>query len=125
MAKVKRKLRSNDQNGSDHYNPLRDHSRYEVELPDGTTDEIEANIIAESMVAECDPEGRQYRIFSEISDHRKDETALNVAQGSFTTSAGNPVSKKTTRGWHLLIEWRDGSMDGHKLADIKDPQIWN
>ena len=43
MAKVKRKLKSNDQNGSDYYNPLRDHSRYEVEFPDGTTDEVEAN----------------------------------------------------------------------------------
>ena len=72
------------------------------------------------MVAECDPEGRQYRIFSEISDHLKDDTALNVAQASFTTSAGNPVSKKTTRGWHILVEWRDDSMSWHKLADIKE-----
>ncbi len=91
MARVKRKVNSNDQDGSVYYNPLRDHSRYEVEFPDGTTDEIEANIIAESMVAECDTEGRQYRIFNELSDHRKEKTALNVTDGSFTTSAGNPV----------------------------------
>ena len=56
----------------------------------------------------------------EISDHRKDETALNVTDGSFVTSAGNPVSKRTTKGWHMIIEWRDGSMNWHKLADIKD-----
>jgi len=74
MAKVKKKVMSKDRNSSDYYNPIRDHSIYEVEFPDGNTDEVEANVIAESMVAECDPEGRQYRIFSEISDHRKDDT---------------------------------------------------
>ena len=57
------------------------HSRYEVEFPDGSIDEVEANMIAESMITECDPEGSQYKLFKEISDHRKDETALNVADG--------------------------------------------
>ncbi len=54
MAKVKRKLKSNDQNDSNYYNPLRNHSRYEVEFPDGTTDKVEANVIAESMVTQRD-----------------------------------------------------------------------
>jgi len=110
MAKVKRKLMSNDQNDSNYYNPLRDHSKYEVVFPDGTTDEVEANVIAESMVAECDPEGRQYRIFKEISDHRKDKNALNVADGSFVTRAGNPISKRTTKGWHFarMARWKHG-----------------
>ena len=44
---------------------MRDYSVYEIEFPDGTTDEIEANLIAESMVAECDPEGRQYKMLEE------------------------------------------------------------
>jgi len=120
MAKVKRKLKSDDRNRPDYYNPLRDHSRYEVEFPDGTVDEVEANVIAESMITECDQDGRHYKLFEEISDHRKDATALNVAQGSYLTSAGNPISKKTTRGWHILVEWRAGSMSWHKLADIKE-----
>ncbi len=120
MAKVKKKIKSNDRNDPRYYKPLRDHSIYKVEFPDGSTDEVEANLIAESMVAECNLEGRQYRIFKEISNHTKDKIALNVADGSFVTSAGNPVSKRTTKGWHMLIEWRDGSMNWHKLADIKD-----
>ena len=120
MARVKRKLRSDDRNHSNYYNPLRDHSRYEIEFPDGTVEELEANVIAESMITECDQDGRHYKLFREISDHRKDSTALNVAQGSFMTSAGNPVSKKTTRGWHILVEWRDGSMTWHRMADIKE-----
>ena len=116
MARVKKKLSSNDRNSSNFYNPLWDHSKYEVQFPDGTTDEVEANVIAESMVTECDPEGRQYRMFREISDHRKGDTAY----GSYVTRARNSISKKTTRGWHILIEWQDGTMDWHKLADIKD-----
>ena len=120
IARVKKKVRSDDKNTPDYYNPIRDHSVYEVQFPDGTTDEVEANMIAESMVAECDSEGRRFQIFNEISDHRKDDTALSVAEGSYMTRAGNPISKKTTRGWHILIEWRDGSMDWHKLAEVKD-----
>jgi len=52
MAKVRRKINSDDRNSAKYYNPLKDHSVYEIEFPDGATDEIEANLIAESMVAE-------------------------------------------------------------------------
>jgi len=120
MAKVKKKVKSNDRNDPRFYNPLRDHSLYEIELPDGTTDEVEANLIAECMVSECDPDGRQYRILKEISDHRKNNTALNVADGSYRTWTGNLVPKRTTKGWKLLIEWVDGSMDWVRLAEMKE-----
>ena len=98
MAKVKKKISSNDRNNPNYYNPLKDHSKYEVQFPDGTTDEVEPNVIAESMVAECNPEGRRYQIFSELSDHRKDDTALNVADGSYVTRAGNPIPKPPRDG---------------------------
>ena len=77
---------------------LRDHSLYEIEFPDSTTDEVEANLIAECMVSECDPDGRQYRMLKEISDHRKDANALSVADGSYRMRAGNLVPKRTTKG---------------------------
>ena len=83
---------------------------------DSTTDEVEANIIAEAMVSECDLEGRQYKLLREIADHKKDGNALNVADGSYRTRAGNPVPKRTTRGWKLLMEWVDGSMDWVRLS---------
>jgi len=104
MAKAKRKVKSDDRNSPSFYNPLRDHSMYEIQFPHGTTDEVKANFIAECMVSECDPEGRQYRMLREISDHRKDSTALNVADSSYRTRAGNPAPKRTTKGWKLLIE---------------------
>jgi len=121
MARVRRKIKSDDRNSANYYNPLRDHSVYEIEFPDGTTDEIEANLIAESMVAECDPEGRQYKMLKEISDHQKDSTALNVADGSYITSAGNPVVKKTTRGWKLLM----GAWTGLSCQKLRKSTLCN
>ena len=35
MAKVKRKVKSDDRNDTSFYNPLRDHSINEIEFPDG------------------------------------------------------------------------------------------
>jgi hypothetical protein len=32
---------------------------YEMEIPDGCSDEYTANVIAENMYAQCDIEGRQ------------------------------------------------------------------
>ena len=52
IARVKKKIMSDDKNAPDYYNPIRDHSIYEVQFPDGSTDEVEANVVAESMVAD-------------------------------------------------------------------------
>jgi len=116
----KKKVISNDRNEASYYNPLRDDSRYEVEFPDVTTEEVEANLIAECMVSQCGPEGPHYRMLRKISNHRKDNTALKVADGSYHTRAGNPMSKRTTRGWKLLMEWIDGSIDWVKLSEVKE-----
>ena len=43
-----------------------------------------------------------------------------MADGSYITSAGNPVAKRTTRGWKLMMEWTDGSMDWVKLSEVKE-----
>jgi len=59
-------------------------------------------------------------MLKEISDRRKDNTALNVADGSYRTRAGNPVPRRTTRGWKLMLEWIDGSMDWVRLAEVKE-----
>ena len=97
MSRVKRKVISDDRNEASYYNPLKGHSIYEVVFPDGTTDEVVANLIAECMMSECDAEGRQHRMLREISDHRKDANALNVADCSYRTRADNPVTSVLPR----------------------------
>lgn len=71
-------------------------------------------------MAECGPEGRHYKMLKEISDHQSNSTALNVTDGSYRTSAENPVSKRTTRGWKLLMGWIDGSTDWVNLSEVKE-----
>ena len=83
-------------------------------------DNYYANVIAENMFAQVDTEGKQYLLMNEIIDHRADDSALRGTDGFVTIRNGNRVPKKTTRGWELLVMWRDGSSQWIKLKDIKD-----
>ena len=106
--------------GRAHANPLFDTREYVVEFTDGTTENYFANVIAENMYAQIDSEGQQYQLLNEIVDHRADNTAIPVEQGFVRSRNGNEVPKVTTKGWSLLVSWRDGSTDWVKLKDIKD-----
>ena len=77
MARVVKRLKGNDQNphGAP-YNPILDQSKYLVEFSDGTTKEIYANLIAESMFSDIDSEGHHYRILKEITGHNKKDDAI-------------------------------------------------
>ena len=106
--------------GRAHANPLFDTREYVVEFTDGTTENYFANVIAENMYAQIDSEGRQYQLLQEIVDHRSDNTALTIENGFTVSRNGNRVPKPTTRGWSLLVSWKDGSTDWVKLKDLKD-----
>ena len=72
------------------------------------------------MYAQIDSEGQQYQLLDEIVDHRSDNTAIPIEQGFVRSRNGNQVPKVTTKGWLLLVSWRDGSTDWVKLKDLKD-----
>ena len=52
---------------------------YTVEFKDGNMTKLTANLIAEAMYSQCDPEGNQYILLEDITDHRKCETAISLA----------------------------------------------
>ncbi len=58
-------------------------------------------------------------LLEEISDHRKDSTAYAKDQGFITSANGNRVSRKTTKGWSLCVEWKDGSSSWIPLRELK------
>ena len=55
----------------------------------------------------------------EIVDHLKDDSALQVGDAYYSTKTG-PNPKRTTKGWRLLVEWKDGSSSWIPLKDLKD-----
>ena len=121
MGKVTKRLRRNDgvPVGTGNYNPLHDTALYEVEFPSGLTEKVQANIIAENMFAQVDSEGHHQQLLKEICDHSWDHTAIPRWDGKIKTKSGF-VNKRTTRGWELLVEWKDGSMNWVPLKDLKN-----
>ncbi len=76
-------------------------------------------MIAESLYSQIDDEGRRLQSMQEIVDHSKDDSALQEGDAYYTTKVG-PKPKRTTRGWHLLVDREDGSSSWIPLADMKD-----
>ena len=119
MVKVVKRLKKNENEYDGKYYLILDTSEYLIEFNDGTTKEVTANILAESMFSGVDSEGRHYQILSEITDHEKDGTEIKQKDGYFKSRNGNLSPKMTTRGWKLLVEWKDGSSSWTPLKDLK------
>ena len=58
-----------------------DTREYELEYDAGTHDRYFANVTAENLYSQIDTEGHQFLVLEEILDHRKDGTAIKVADG--------------------------------------------
>jgi hypothetical protein len=60
-------------------NPIgRAQQQYVIESKDGDETELTANLIAESIYVECDPDGNQYVLLDSISDHRRLDLAIQL-----------------------------------------------
>ena len=78
---------------------------------------LTANAIAEVFYSQVDQEGRSYAILSAIIDHRRDGSAVSLDDA---TIPGTNRLRRTTKGWQLLVEWKDGSSDWLPLPDLKE-----
>ena len=66
--------------------------------------------------AQCDIDGHQYQLLDAITDHKLDGHAVQRADG-FVTVNGRKHMKKTTKGYQLCIQWKDGTWE--RLAEFK------
>eukprot|EP00804_Cyclotella_cryptica_P013817 CCRYP_019427-RA/>CCRYP_019427-RA protein AED:0.38 eAED:0.39 QI:0/0/0/1/0/0/3/0/267 len=98
--------------------PCADTRIYEVRFPDGRTEELAANVIAEAVYAQCDADGNQYVLLDAIVDYRKDPSVAVARTTRFRSSM--KIVKRSTRGWELCCEWKDGSTSWQKLSDLKE-----
>jgi hypothetical protein len=71
------------------------------------------------MYTQVDDEGNMFQLLDEIMDHKKDDTAIDTANGTVTLASGNVKPKITTQGWQLLVLWKDKLMSWVKLKDLK------
>ena len=73
-GRVKRRARSaaGELVGTQNNNPILDTHVYTVEFPEGECAEVSANVIAEHMFSQCDPDGRQFQLLQSIVDHKSD-----------------------------------------------------
>ena len=120
-GKVRRRKRnsSGELFGRSHRNPMHDTRIYEVEFPDGEVSEYAANTIAENMFMQCDASGNQYLLLDEIIDYRKDADAVAMAD-QYVVIRSRQYPRKTSKGWRLCVQWKDGSTSWERLAGLKE-----
>ena len=74
------------------------------------------------MYSQVDTEGNEFILLQEICDHWKD--GLAVAKDNMfvahTRGSSNAVHRRTTKGWQLLVQWKDGSTSWTPLKDLKE-----
>ena len=122
MARVTKRLK--DSNGipigTADQNPLLDTRMYEMEFVDGEKASLSGNYIAENLFAQVDDEGNCHVLMKEIINYQTNGTELKQQDTFVTTKMGTKRRQETTKGWELLIEWKDGSTNWVSFKDIKE-----
>jgi hypothetical protein len=73
---------------------------YEIDFPDGRSDEYTTNVIAENMYDQCDIEG----IYYNLMEHKMDGHTIEPSD-MYINHGGNLQVRKTTKGWILLMNF--------------------
>jgi hypothetical protein len=100
-------------------NPILETRTYNVEFPDGCSEEYTANVIAKNMYAQCDEEGNQFLMLQDIVGHKTDGHSVERA-GVYIKVGSNRQIRKTTKGCHLCVELKYGTTFWERLADLKE-----
>ena len=101
-------------------NPLLNTLIYDVEFPDGEVKKYAANIIAENVLSQCDPDGHYSRTVASILDHKRDGSAVTKANKYITNKHGRRKLRQTTVGWSFKVRWNDGSEEWIPLKLLKE-----
>jgi hypothetical protein len=105
--------------GCANYNPILDTRSYIVNFDDDNQTKLTANMIAESLYLQCDPNGNQYVLLEEIVDHQCLPAAVKLPDQKIARANGKTYLKHSTIGWQLCCQWKDGSSSWKNLTDFK------
>jgi hypothetical protein len=122
FARVTKRLRDDEGKpvGRASNNLVTDTRVFEVEYSDGHTTTMSANKIAECLFAQVDQEGNRLLLLDEVVDHRSTKDAITHADAFTNTSNERRRRRQTTKGWELLLKWKDGSETWVTLKDAKE-----
>ena len=101
-------------------NSILDTRQYEVEFLYDQVEILTANLIAENIITQTHDEGHRHLMLDEIENHRVLKDATPKHMGTYTTKQGTTRRKRTTRGWDLLVRWKDGTNNWVSLKDLKE-----
>ncbi len=104
--------------GTANSNPILDSRVYQVQFHDGDVEDYAANLIAENIYSQVDAEGIRYVLLDEIINHRSDSTAIQI-DDKWTKGKANQTLRRTTQGWQLQVQWKDGSTSWEHLRNLK------
>lgn len=93
---------------------------YLVEFADGEVTELTANVIAQTMYANCDAEGNEYLLLDSILDWRKTDEYIAPDQQRVTGEDGKVYVRRSTQGVELCCKWRDESTSFQPLSLLKE-----
>ncbi len=94
--------------------------KYTFTFNNGDETILNANLIAEAMYAQCDPDGNQYVFLDSIIDHRQLDTAIRPSDQKVVRPDRRTYMKRRTIGWQVRCQWKDGSTSWENLPDLKD-----
>jgi hypothetical protein len=92
---------------------------YDIEFPNGRSDEYTNNVIAKNVYAQCDEEGNEFNLMDIIVDHKTDGHDVEQA-GVYIKHGSNTQVRDTTNGWNLCVECKDSTTSWEFMADLKE-----
>ena len=100
-------------------NQILDTWEYTAQLIAREVNELTANIIAQSMYAQCDPDRNQYLFLDEIINFCKTDTALFIEDQKIVVKGRASMSRSTV-GWKVCCQCKYGLTSWEILKDPKE-----
>ena len=66
-----------------------------------------ANAIAQNVFTQVNAEGYRHVLCDEIFDHHPVGTEIKQQDALLTTRTGTCRLRETTKGWEILVQWKD------------------
>ena len=75
-----------------------------MEFDDNDQAELTANLIADLMYAQCNPDGNQYLLLADIVDHSSMDNAIKFGDQKVVRADGRTYLRRSTAGWQLCCQ---------------------